>query len=123
MKRLRYYTETLLRPDNLHDHSVHRSKMSEFSKDYHWVRVDDNTILGYANLHEDNFHKLQNHEHLVLHPSLHDKTPTKNHLIKKGKLEHYDSLVNHHGAQDHHTILDIIGNMVENGHTFLSPEK
>lgn len=124
MKKLRYFTESL----NVHEDLHHESQKSKaLVGDGHWVRISPTTIFGITELAEHQFSLfMQDHDHVVIYPSLHEKKTVKEHLSKKngGKhISHLECLRNHCGVVETDTTADIVGKMVEHGHTFLSPER
>jgi hypothetical protein len=125
VKRLRYYTEELAAHVNPHDVSQ-VSAIAVHCRTYHWVRIHTQLILGYAELPAAAFHLLvQGHDSIMLHPSLHDKTPVKVHANKhnNGKhAVHFEYLVSAIQASPTDTTADLVAKLVAAGHIFLSPD-
>lgn len=126
MKRLRYYTESLPSHKDGGHHPSQVSAMSVHSRRYHWVRLDDQMIMGYAELAQDSFSRLiAGHDTLALHPSLHDKKSVKHHLEThyQGKhANHFARLATVLGADSNDTTADLVGRLVEAGHTAMAPD-
>jgi hypothetical protein len=126
MKRLRYYTEQLPATKDPHDID-HISAMHYHSTKHDWVRLDENTIIGIAEVHDEGFHKLlKDHETIVMFPSIHERITVHDHFRKKNKgkhFNHFETLNKLHGVTSSDTTIDMITKLMENGHTMLSPDK
>lgn len=124
MKKLRYFTESLDAHEDLHHES---QKSLALVGDGHWIRISDKTIFGIAEFAEHQFSLfMQDHPTVVVLPSLHEKKTIKDYLSKKngGKhVSHLECLRNHCEVVESDTTADIVGKMIEHGHTFLSPER
>jgi hypothetical protein len=121
---MRYFTETLPEASDPHD-SSQVSALSSRLRDFHWVRLDANTIMGHAEFDETTFNDIaiQGHDTILVYPSLHDSTPVHTHAGKKNKGKHMQAIEKACGAKQGDTIADVVAKMVEKGHTFLSPDK
>jgi hypothetical protein len=127
MHRFRYFTETLPASDNPHDHTTQASVIQALGGlGGHWVRIDAQTIVGYATLPADVFTKLvQGHDTVALCPSLHDKKTVHAHLTthNNGKHSvHFDRLQKVAKLTPDDTTADVVGKLVEMGHVFLAPD-
>lgn len=123
MIRLRYFIETLPSHPDLHHPSQASAVGSMGSTRLDWIRLDNNTIMGWAELPPPAFSSLLiSHPTVTVLPSVHDSVAIKKHCIDYGKPEHYNALAAYCGAIASDALMDIIGKMILKGHTFLHPD-
>lgn len=128
MMRLRYFSESLTNHDNPHHESQKSAigKLEGISR-VNWTRIDGDVIFGTVELEEYAFNQLlQDHNSVVMYPSVSENVPVKTYLSKKnnGKHQgHFDSLSNYCGINPADNIVDVITKLIGKGHTSLHPER
>lgn len=122
MRHTRYFTELLPGNPDPH-HASQLSEMSKYARAYHWVRLDNSTILGFANVRLDTMARLTYHPKICLFPSVHLKTIVKDHMTARGHSTAYNSLalaVPKINPTD--TTADIMGKLIDAGYSMFEPD-
>lgn len=113
----RYYVEHLPAHENPHDVSQ-RSKVHAHCREYHWVRVDQDTIVGLAHFRNGTqVAKANQHQTVTVLASLYDRTPVKSMLSP----EHYAKMKAKYSLADEHTTSDFVGKLLAAGHSHFEP--
>lgn len=124
MDRIRYAIEHLPSHENPH-HASQKSQLHGYCRPYHWLRINDDTIFVIGQFrHGDGLREAGSHPNVLLLPHLHDRTPVKQHLERKGGVHaaKYSALQAAIGLDATDTTADFIGKMLSLGHTQFEPQ-
>lgn len=113
----RYYVEHLPAHENPH-HESQRSKVHAHCREYHWVRVDSDTIVGIAHFRNGgHVSKANQHPEITVLASMYDRTPVKSILPP----EKFASMKAKYSIADEHTTSDFVGKLLAAGHSHFEP--
>jgi len=126
--RIRYYIEHLPQHEDPH-HESQKSNVRFHSRQHHWLRIDDTTIIGMAHFRDVGaLTSATSHKAIIVLAHLHSKTTVKE-LVDKKSLAYPEIHSNRYVklkaqfnlADDDHTT-DFIGKLLAQGHSQFEPQ-
>ena len=124
---VRYYIEHLPKHDDPH-HESQKSQIHQHAREYHWVRLDDDTILGKAHFHTAHHASAAHgHPNVVVLKHFYDKTPVVEHIKEKGKSSQvfankHAKLAQVFDLKSTDTTVDLVGQVLAKGFIQFEPQ-